>query len=112
MSKIKTNYIIHAKETYKGVVEVEQSIWDYATAEFTNKLQVGIPEDPVLERVIEIKKFPILIKNNEISYWTCFPTTCCQKLDHAQQSALSKPEMSAEIHQKCGQSLIMRFCNS
>ena len=74
MSKIKTNYIIHAKETYKGVVEVEQSIWDYATAEFTNKLQVGIPEDPVLERVIEIKKFPILIKNNEISYWTCFPT--------------------------------------
>ena len=71
---IETNYIIYANEKYKGVVEVEKSIWDYATAEFSNDLQVGVPQDPVLERVIELKKFPISIKNDEISYWTVFPT--------------------------------------
>ena len=77
--KIKTNYFIEAKTKgevfqYEGVVEVEKSIWDYATAEFSNHLQLGVPEDPVLERVIELKKMPISIKNDEINYWTVYPT--------------------------------------
>ena len=72
--KIRTTYVINAKKKYSGVAYVEETIWDYATAEFSNKLQVGIAEDPVLESVIEIKKLPISIKNDEISYWTVFPS--------------------------------------
>ena len=71
LMKIKTNYTITTDQTYEGVCEVKKSIWDYATEEFSNELQVGIPNDPVLEEIINLKNLPIKVE--EIFYWSVTP---------------------------------------
>tara|TARA_B100001093_G_scaffold305458_1_gene291538 strand:- start:699 stop:1010 length:312 start_codon:yes stop_codon:yes gene_type:complete len=68
---IKTNYTIVSNQTYKGVCEVKKSIWEYSTQEFSNDFQVGVPQDPVLEEVINLKKLPIKVE--DICYWNLTP---------------------------------------
>ena len=69
--KIETNYTINATKTYEGICEVEESIWDYTKDEFYSSFVIGIPADPVLVKIIEVKNLPIICK--DINYWNVYP---------------------------------------
>tara|TARA_B100001115_G_C15638667_1_gene307227 strand:+ start:298 stop:597 length:300 start_codon:yes stop_codon:yes gene_type:complete len=69
---VKTHYLISSGKTeYRGLCDIEESIWDYASTEFSNEFQVGTPEYPVLNKILELKNIPV--KLEEIFYWSVYP---------------------------------------
>ena len=60
-------------ESWSGTINVPRTIWEYSTAEFSNDFVVGIPEDPVLDNIIQ--QLNLHIKPIDIAFWKLDPVS-------------------------------------
>ena len=60
--------------SFEGVTDVPESVWDYATSEFSQSIQIGKCEHPVLSHIRNNKLKEFINVEDEVVYYDIYPT--------------------------------------
>ena len=60
--------------SFEGVTDVPESVWDYATSEFSQLIQIGKCEHPVVSHIRNNKLKECINVEDEVIYYDIFPT--------------------------------------
>ena len=60
--------------SFEGVTDVPESVWDYATSEFSELIQIGKCEHPVLSHIRNNKLKEFINVEDEVVYYDIYPT--------------------------------------
>ena len=60
--------------SFEGVTDVPESVWDYATSEFSQLIQIGKCEHPVLSPIRNNKLKEFINVEDEVVYYDIYPT--------------------------------------
>ena len=60
--------------SFEGVTDVPESVWDYAISEFSQLVQIGKCEHPVLSHIRNNKLKEFINVEDEVVYYDIYPT--------------------------------------